>query len=81
MGKLRRGRLFKGGLYDRSAKAFVAVARLMETIGVSAESPAPSPEIEAFLKADAEMRHSGRQAKSRQFTTSLTPLCWPVDHS
>ena len=58
-GQVAARALFKGGLYDRSTKTFVPVARLMEMIGVSAESPAPTPEIEAFLKADAEMKHGG----------------------
>ena len=52
--------LFKGGIYDRRARAFVPIARLMETIGVSAQSPAPTPEVEAFLKADAELKQAGR---------------------
>ncbi len=59
-GQVAARALFKGGLYDRSAKAFVPIARLMETIGLSAESPAPSPEIEAFLKADAELKQAAR---------------------
>ena len=59
-GQVAARALFKGGLYDRSSKTFVPIARLMETIGVSAESPAPTPEIEAFLKADAELKHGGQ---------------------
>lgn len=59
-GQVAARALFKGGLYDRSNKTFVPVARLMETIGVSAESPAPTPEIEAFLKADAELKQGGQ---------------------
>jgi acyl-CoA thioesterase FadM len=50
--------LFKGGLYDRKAGAFVAIARLMEAVGVSAESPAPGPDVEAFLQADTDMKHT-----------------------
>lgn len=52
--------LFKGGLYDRKARAFVPIAKLMETIGVSAVSPQPAPEVAAFLKADAELKQAGR---------------------
>ena len=50
--------LFKGGLYDRRTKAFVPVARLMQALGVSAESPEPSPDVEAFLHAGERLRHS-----------------------
>ena len=64
-GQVAARALFKGGLYDRSAKAFVPITQLMETIGVSAESPAPTPEIEAFLKADAELRQRGSGPASR----------------
>ena len=57
LGGLRDGQiaaraLFKGGLYDRGAKAFVTIERLMQAIGVSAVSPKPSPDVEAFLRAD-----------------------------
>lgn len=55
-GQVAARALFKGGLYDRKSRAFVPTAKLMQTIGVSAESPALTPEIEAFLKADGEMR-------------------------
>ena len=59
-GQVAARALFKGGLYDRKARAFVPISRLMETIGVSAESPAPTPEVEAFLKADEELKQGGR---------------------
>ena len=55
-GQIAARALFKGGLYDRNAKAFVTIARLMQSIGVSAESPAPSPEVEAFLQADDQLK-------------------------
>jgi acyl-CoA thioesterase FadM len=55
-GQVAARALFKGGLYDRRAKAFVPIARLMEEIGQFAESPSPTPEIEAFLKADHALR-------------------------
>ena len=48
--------LFKGGIYDRKQRAFVPIARLMKEIGVEAESPAPGPEVEAFLAADEALR-------------------------
>jgi len=52
--------LFKGGLYDRSQKKFVEISRLMAEIGVDAESPPLSPEIEAFLTADDRLKQAGR---------------------
>ena len=51
--------LFKGGLYDRREKKFVEIARLMTLTGVGAISPAPTPEVAAFLRADAEMKVVG----------------------
>ena len=59
-GQIAAQALFKGGLYDRKARAFVPISKLMESIGVSAASPAPTPEVEAFLKADAELKQAGR---------------------
>ena len=52
--------LFKGGLYDRSKRAFIPIATLMQTIGVYAESPSPTPEVEAFLHADDQLKQVGR---------------------
>jgi len=52
--------LFKGGLYDRRAKAFVPIARLMEETGVTATPPEPSAEIAAYLAADEAMKRAGR---------------------
>jgi acyl-CoA thioesterase FadM len=57
-GEVAARALFKGGLYDRKARQFVPVRRLMSEIGVSAESPPPTPEIEAFLATDAAIRSS-----------------------
>jgi acyl-CoA thioesterase FadM len=48
--------LFKGGIYARSERKFIDTGRLMREIGVTAQSPAPSPEIEAFLKADSALK-------------------------
>lgn len=53
--------LFKGGLYDRTDKAFVPVERLMREAGVIASSPAPSAEVEAFLKADEELKRAAQR--------------------
>jgi acyl-CoA thioesterase FadM len=55
-GQIAARALFKGGLYDRKLKAFVPIARLMAEIGATAASPAPTPEIEAFLKTDHALR-------------------------
>ncbi len=57
-GQIAARALFKGGIYERRSRAFVPIAVLMETIGVSAESPQPTSEIEAFLKADDTLRQS-----------------------
>ena len=54
--------LFKGGLYDRQERKFVEIARLMSLIGVSEDSPATTPEVEAFLHADDQLKQSGRRS-------------------
>lgn len=48
-GQISARALFKGGLYDRAARAFVPISRLMETIGVYAEAPPATPEVTAFI--------------------------------
>jgi acyl-CoA thioesterase FadM len=62
-GQVAARALFKGGIYDRTARRFVPIARLMSEIGVTRASPPPSPEIEAFLKADDAIRQAGAQAQ------------------
>ncbi|MFN0219713.1 MAG: thioesterase family protein [Hyphomicrobium sp.] len=57
-GQVAARALFKGGIYDRKARAFVTIARLMQEIGVSAVSPEPTEEVAAFLKADDTLRQS-----------------------
>jgi acyl-CoA thioesterase FadM len=52
--------LFKGGVYDRKEKKFVEVARLMALLGVSEVSPPATPEVEAFLHADDQLKQAGR---------------------
>lgn len=52
--------LFKGGLYERSARTFVAISRLIKEVGVEAASPALTDEIGAFLNSDDQMRLAGR---------------------
>ncbi len=63
-GQIAAQGLFKGGIYDRTAKTFVEIERLMAEIGVAAESPPMTPEVEAFLKADDELKRAAdRSAK------------------
>ena len=59
-GQVAARALFKGGLYDRKARAFVPVAQLMETIGVRETSPAPSDDVAAFLKADETLKKASK---------------------
>lgn len=60
-GQLAAHALFKGGIYDRAQSRFVPIARLMSEVGVSGDSPPLSPEIEAFLKADDELKRAGQR--------------------
>jgi acyl-CoA thioesterase FadM len=62
-GQVSARALFKGALYDRSAQRYIPVAQLMETIGATHASPAPTPEIEAFLAADRALREAGRETQ------------------
>lgn len=55
-GQVAARALFKGGIYDRAARAFVPITRLMEEIGAFAEAPPASPEVAAFLAAEEELR-------------------------
>ncbi len=59
-GQIASRALFKGGLYNRTTRSFVPIAELMLAIGISADSPAPSPEVEAFLHADDQLKQSVR---------------------
>ncbi len=60
-GEIAARALFKGGLYDRAARRFVDVARLMSEIGITAASPVPSAEIDAFLHADDQLKQTSPQ--------------------
>ena len=55
-GQVAARALFKGGVYSRAERRFVDIPRMMAEIGVSAQSPAWTPEIEAFLKADSALK-------------------------
>jgi hypothetical protein len=51
--------LVKAGFYDRKDRTFVTVKRLIAELGLpdtETESPPPTPEIEAFLKAETLLR-------------------------
>jgi hypothetical protein len=52
--------LFKGGLYDRKDKKFIEISNLMSLLGVSEISPAATPEVQAFLQADDQLKQAGR---------------------
>ncbi len=54
--------LFKGGLYDRKEKRFVEISHLMSLLGVSEISPPATPEVQAFLQADDQLKQAGRAA-------------------
>ena len=55
-GQVAARALFKGGIYSRSERKFVNVYRLMAEIGQTAESPAPTAEVDAFVKADGALK-------------------------
>ena len=50
--------LVRAAIYDRKARAYIPVSRLLAEIGVTAQSPAPSPEVEAFLASEEAMRNA-----------------------
>jgi acyl-CoA thioesterase FadM len=51
--------LVRVGLYDRKARAFVPIQRMMDEMGVSAESPSPDADVAAFLAAEEAMKRAG----------------------
>jgi acyl-CoA thioesterase FadM len=48
--------LVRAGLYDRKARAFVPMDRLLGELYQTAVSPPPSPEVAAFLAAEEAMK-------------------------
>jgi len=58
-GQVAAHMLFKGGLYDRASRKFVTIERLMQETGVQVTNPPLTPEVEAFLKADQELKKAG----------------------
>jgi acyl-CoA thioesterase FadM len=61
-GQVAARALFKGALYDRKARAYIPVPRLMAEIGLSLPSPPLTSEIEAFLAADEELKRASGAA-------------------
>jgi acyl-CoA thioesterase FadM len=55
-GQVAARALFKGGIYSRSERKFVDVARMMREIGVEGSSPPLTSDIEAFVKADGALK-------------------------
>lgn len=48
--------IHRAGLYDRRAKSYVSIERLMREMGVEAKSPEPPDEVKAFLVAEDALR-------------------------
>jgi acyl-CoA thioesterase FadM len=63
-GQVAARALFRGGLYDRRARAFVPTSRLMQELGVVATSPPPSNDVAAFLASDGAMLPRTRSTHS-----------------
>jgi acyl-CoA thioesterase FadM len=58
-GQMAARALMKAGFYDRRGRSFVTLKRLIDELGVpaeAAESPPATPDIAAFLMADAALR-------------------------
>jgi acyl-CoA thioesterase FadM len=55
-GQVAARALIKAGIYSRSERKFVDVARMMKTIGVEGTSPQPTADIEAFVRADGALK-------------------------
>ena len=51
--------LVRAALYDRAARSYVPVARILADIGISAESPPQTAEVTAFLASEEAMRQAG----------------------
>jgi acyl-CoA thioesterase FadM len=51
--------LVRAAIYDRRVRAYVPVERLLAEIGITAQSPAPSPEVAAFLASEEVLRGAG----------------------
>lgn len=63
-GQVAARALFSGGLYDRKARSFVEISRLMEEVGVDADSPELPPECKAFLDSIHKLRDVDRAQRN-----------------
>lgn len=50
--------LVRAGLYDRKARSFVAMDRLLGEVGIKASAPGAAPEVEAFLTAEETLKRA-----------------------
>ncbi|WP_243375521.1 thioesterase family protein [Microvirga solisilvae] len=50
--------LVRAGLYDRKARSFVPMERLMGEIGLEAQPPEAAPEVQAFLDAEETLKNA-----------------------
>lgn len=48
----------RAGLYDRRAKSYVTIERLMQEVGIRVTSPPPPEAVAAFLAAEDALRRS-----------------------
>jgi acyl-CoA thioesterase FadM len=60
-GQVAARALVKGALYDRKARRYVPVRDMMDAIGVTAASPPPPADLDAFLAADRALREVDRK--------------------
>jgi len=56
---LHASAIHRAGLYDRRARSYVTIDRLMREMGVEAKSPEPPEEVRAFLAAEDALRRAG----------------------
>lgn len=63
-GEIAARALVKGGLYDRAARDYVPVARLMAEVGAEMTSPALPAEAVAFLATEEALKAPAREARA-----------------
>jgi acyl-CoA thioesterase FadM len=51
--------IHRAGLYDRRAKSYVTIERLMREVGIRVTSPPPPEAVTAFLAAEDALRRAG----------------------
>lgn len=64
-GEISARALVKAGIYDRSSRSFIETSRLLSEVGITAESPPHSAEVEAFLAAEEALRTPTAGAQPR----------------